>query len=66
LTNKNYIRTCLKISPKDLLEINPEYYDLEELPNGTIKRELIKTTRQMQEDKKFYNSKKRNEEETVK
>jgi pre-mRNA-splicing factor ATP-dependent RNA helicase DHX15/PRP43 len=34
LTNKNYIRTVLQIDPQWLFEIAPDYFDLDEFPDG--------------------------------
>jgi len=59
LTNKNYIRTCLKIEAKWLLEVKTTYYDLDEFPNGNIKRELIKLQRLNQEEKEFKEKEKK-------
>ncbi|CAI2387482.1 unnamed protein product [Moneuplotes crassus] len=40
LTSKNFIRTITEINPKWLLQIAPEYYDLDKFPNNDIKKKL--------------------------
>jgi len=40
LTSKNYIRTVLVIDPEWLFEVAPNYFDLDEFPNGEAKRKL--------------------------
>jgi pre-mRNA-splicing factor ATP-dependent RNA helicase DHX15/PRP43 len=50
LTNKNYIRIVSKIEPKYLLEIAEHYYDLDEMPNNNIKRDLMKIKELMEKE----------------
>jgi len=40
LTSQHYVRTVVAIEPSWLLELAPEYYNLDRFPNGTVKREL--------------------------
>lgn len=40
LTTQHYIRTTTAVDPGWLLELAPEYYDIERMPNGDAKREL--------------------------
>lgn len=42
LTNKNYIRIVCRVDPQFLLEIASMYYDLDEMDNNNIKRDLLK------------------------
>ena len=42
LTSKNFIRIISEINPKWLLEISPDYYDLDEFANNEIKKKLMK------------------------
>lgn len=39
-TSKNYIRTVLEIKPEWLLALAPDYYDMENFPEGEAKRKL--------------------------
>ena len=48
LTSQHYIRTVTAIEPDWLLELSPEYYDLNRMPNGEIKRDLERTKINMQ------------------
>lgn len=45
LTSKNYIRTITDIKPEWLIKLAPQYYDLENFPEGESRRQLerIKT-----------------------
>ena len=43
LTSQHYVRTVTAIEPEWLLELSPEYYDLNRMPNGDIKRDLERT-----------------------
>lgn len=40
LTSQNYIRTCTQVRGDWLLEIAPKFYDLDEFPEGDMKRKL--------------------------
>lgn len=40
LTTKNYIRTVTDVKPEWLLSIAPNYYDLDNFPDGEAKRQL--------------------------
>lgn len=42
LTSKNYIRTVSEIDPKWLLQLAPDYFDLDEFSNNEIKKKLMK------------------------
>lgn len=50
LTNKNYIRIVSQIDPKFLLEIAENYYDLDEMSNNNIKRDLLKVKALMEKE----------------
>ncbi|KAI6223008.1 RNA helicase [Aphelenchoides fujianensis] len=41
LTSKNYIRTVTDVRPEWLLQMAPQYYDLQTFPEGEIKRRLM-------------------------
>ncbi|CAD5225787.1 unnamed protein product [Bursaphelenchus okinawaensis] len=41
LTSKNYIRTVTDVRPEWLLQLAPSYYDLDNFPEGEIKRRMI-------------------------
>ncbi|KAF2120671.1 P-loop containing nucleoside triphosphate hydrolase protein [Lophiotrema nucula] len=43
LTNKNYIRTVTSVKPEWLLDIAPNYYDLDTFKKGEIKNALQRT-----------------------
>jgi pre-mRNA-splicing factor ATP-dependent RNA helicase DHX15/PRP43 len=47
LTSKNYIRTVSEINPKWLLQISPEYFDLDEFSNNEIKKKLLKIQKKL-------------------
>lgn len=40
LTSKNYIRTCTTVRGEWLVEIAPQYFDMDNFPDGSTKREL--------------------------
>jgi pre-mRNA-splicing factor ATP-dependent RNA helicase DHX15/PRP43 len=40
LTSKNYIRTCIQINPIWLLKYAAPFYNLNEFPEGEIKKKL--------------------------
>jgi pre-mRNA-splicing factor ATP-dependent RNA helicase DHX15/PRP43 len=42
LTSKNYIRTCVEIKVDWLLQIAPQYYDMENFPECEAKRILTR------------------------
>ncbi|TQS32871.1 hypothetical protein Golomagni_06799, partial [Golovinomyces magnicellulatus] len=44
LTSKQYIRTCTGVKPEWLLDIAPNYYDLDTFENGDVKRSLARTS----------------------
>ncbi|KAJ2906286.1 pre-mRNA splicing factor ATP-dependent RNA helicase prp43 [Zalerion maritima] len=41
LTSKQYVRTCTGIRPEWLIEIAPNYYDLDNFEDGEVKKALI-------------------------
>ncbi len=47
LTSKNYIRTISEINPKWLLQIAPDYYDLEEFKNNEMKKKLMRIQKKL-------------------
>ncbi|KAL2916218.1 DEAH-box ATP-dependent RNA helicase prp43 [Polyrhizophydium stewartii] len=52
LTKKNYVRTCTAISPEWLLELAPEYYDLDNFPECESKRVLKRLQAKRQSGRK--------------
>ncbi|EMC91820.1 hypothetical protein BAUCODRAFT_79257 [Baudoinia panamericana UAMH 10762] len=48
LTSKNYIRTVTGVKPEWLLEIAPQYYDLEGFSKGDIKTSLLRVQQKVQ------------------
>ena len=52
LTSKNYIRTVTNVKVEWLLEIAPQYYDLENFPKGEARDELTQVLRRMVEKEK--------------
>ncbi|KAF2260815.1 putative Pre-mRNA-splicing factor ATP-dependent RNA helicase PRP43 [Lojkania enalia] len=47
LTNKNYIRTVTAVKPEWLLDIAPNYYDLDTFKKGEVKNALQRTVNKM-------------------
>ncbi|KAK4494511.1 hypothetical protein PRZ48_014809 [Zasmidium cellare] len=47
LTSKNYIRTVTAVKPEWLLEIAPNYYNIEEFSKGEVKTALTRTVQKM-------------------
>jgi len=47
LTSKNYIRIVSEINPKWLIQISPDYYDLDEFANNEIKKQLMKVQKKV-------------------
>jgi pre-mRNA-splicing factor ATP-dependent RNA helicase DHX15/PRP43 len=47
LTSKNYIRTCTEINVDWLLQIAPQYYDMENFPECEAKRILSRRIKQV-------------------
>lgn len=45
LTSRNFIRTCTEVEPEWLLEIAPNYYDLNNFPPGETKNSLQRIQR---------------------
>ncbi|KAI9809929.1 MAG: DEAH-box ATP-dependent RNA helicase prp43 [Sarcosagium campestre] len=43
LTTKNYIRTVTAVKPEWLLDISPNYYDIESFKKGEVKTSLLRT-----------------------
>ncbi|KAF2088973.1 pre-mRNA-splicing factor ATP-dependent RNA helicase PRP43 [Saccharata proteae CBS 121410] len=43
LTTKNYIRTVTAVKPEWLLDISPNYYDIDSFPKGDIRNALQRT-----------------------
>lgn len=50
LTSKNYIRTISEIDPKWLLQVAPDYYDLEDFANNEMKKKLMKVQKKLRND----------------
>jgi len=50
LTSKNYIRIVSEIKPKWLLQISPDYYDLDEFANNEIKKKLLKIKKKLEDN----------------
>lgn len=48
LTSKNYIRTCIQVRGEWLLELAEKFYDLDEFPEGEMKRRLRQIQRERQ------------------
>lgn len=48
LTTKNYIRTVTHVKPEWLLSIAPNYYDLDNFPDGEAKRQLIRKKQELE------------------
>lgn len=46
LTSKNYIRTCTQVQPEWLLSLASKFFDLDELPEGEMKRRLAQIQRE--------------------
>ena len=52
LTNKNYIRTCTSIEdPKLLLEVAPDFFNLEKMSGYAYKRDLEKVKQELDAEK---------------
>ena len=51
LTSKNFIRTVTTVRPDWLLDIAPEYYDLETFPDCAARRSLISISRRREHAK---------------
>jgi pre-mRNA-splicing factor ATP-dependent RNA helicase DHX15/PRP43 len=47
LTSKNYIRTVTAVKPEWLLEIAPNYYDIDSFPKGEVQSSLRRTATKM-------------------
>ncbi|KXT11234.1 hypothetical protein AC579_5555 [Pseudocercospora musae] len=47
LTSKNYIRTVTAVKPEWLLEIAPNYYDVDSFPKGEVQTSLRRTQNKM-------------------
>jgi pre-mRNA-splicing factor ATP-dependent RNA helicase DHX15/PRP43 len=47
LTSKNYIRTVTAVKPEWLLEIAPNYYDIESFKKGEVRSALQKASDKM-------------------
>lgn len=47
LTSKNYIRTVTAVKPEWLLEISPNYYDIDSFQKGEVKSSLTRTAQRM-------------------
>ncbi|EME40701.1 hypothetical protein DOTSEDRAFT_74295 [Dothistroma septosporum NZE10] len=48
LTSKNYIRTVTAVKPEWLLEISPNYYDVDSFQKGEVQTSLRRTLQKMQ------------------
>ena len=47
LTSKNYIRTVTAVKPEWLLDIAPNYYDVDSFPKGEVQSSLRRTAQKM-------------------
>jgi pre-mRNA-splicing factor ATP-dependent RNA helicase DHX15/PRP43 len=47
LTSKNYIRTVTAVKPEWLLDIAPNYYDIDSFPKGEVQTALKRTAQKM-------------------
>ncbi|KAF2135944.1 uncharacterized protein K452DRAFT_303153 [Aplosporella prunicola CBS 121167] len=56
LTTKNYIRNVTAVKPEWLLDIAPNYYDLETFKKGDIKNALVRTVEKMRRRDAIKNS----------
>eukprot|EP01012_Entosiphon_sulcatum_P012233 TRINITY_DN17645_c0_g1_i1.p1 TRINITY_DN17645_c0_g1~~TRINITY_DN17645_c0_g1_i1.p1 ORF type:complete len:760 (+),score=155.17 TRINITY_DN17645_c0_g1_i1:1150-3429(+) len=52
LTKRNFIRTCTVVEPEWLLELAPQYFDLETFPPGEARNALQRAYRKMQKDRR--------------
>ena len=48
LTNKNYIRTVTVVEPEWLVEMAPQYFDLDNFPPGEARDDLVKVHRRLE------------------
>lgn len=59
LTSKNYIRTVTAVKPEWLLDIAPNYYDLESFQKGDVKSALERTVERLRRRQAIANGGKR-------
>jgi len=52
LTSKNYIRTVTDVRPEWLLEVSPQYYDMQNFPDCEAKRALERLVQRKRHEKK--------------
>ena len=63
LTSKNYIRTVMEVKPEWLLEVSPEYFNVDELPENEAKRSLARVCKRQQKVKPKQEDEAQDEEE---